>query len=83
MVSNTTSSGYPLNCYSVQLISENERNEYRKMVASVQSAWNLVRDKLKDHGILVVELFVTMLHATVALVSTIRLLYLCLNLYCH
>ena len=29
---------------------ENVRNEYCEMVASVNSAWSLVRDKLKDHG---------------------------------
>ncbi|CAI8027543.1 E3 ubiquitin-protein ligase rnf213-alpha [Geodia barretti] len=35
--------------------TENLLNEYQKMVASVQRAWLLVRDKLKDHGQLKVE----------------------------
>lgn len=30
--------------------TEHMRNEYKRMVASLQKAWNLVRDTLKDHG---------------------------------
>ena len=34
---------------------ENVRREYQEMVASVQIAWGLVRDKLKDHGSVFVD----------------------------
>ena len=37
--------------YSVILLhSENIRNEYQEMVESLQKAWELVGDKLRDHG---------------------------------
>ena len=29
---------------------ENVQREFQDMVASVQSAWNLIKDKLKDNG---------------------------------
>ena len=43
-------------CYSCAILFaaflENVRKEYCEMVASVQSAWLLVRDKLETHGML-------------------------------
>ena len=39
-------------CLLYVVILENMRKEYYEMVASVQSAWFLVRDKLKNHGML-------------------------------
>ena len=37
------------------LYSENVRNEYHQMVDSVQKAWSLVGDRLRDHGMLISE----------------------------
>ena len=38
------------NTYYILFGAETLQNEYQDMVASVQYAWTLVREKLKDHG---------------------------------
>lgn len=37
------------------LHSENKRNQFQCKLNSLQSAWRLVKDKLKDHGIVTIH----------------------------